>query len=218
MEANFTKPKGRRARLIRVLDGVYGAVRGTFEDGVRLADLAQRTNLSVEQTFATVEILEDRRLAVIDREVNSKQWTDLSVHLSRKGAEVLEGRLVVTKKKISFKKKANIGLLGNQSGGQMAVGMMGNNRDAHSSVVVSLTEQSLEEVLEAARSVRSQLSEPHQIGALDAQIEDLKNAKDEPSKRSALERVKAGAVMLGPLAKPLLDIVNDVLEIMKPTV
>lgn len=202
-DAGLTKTRHQVRRLRRVLKKLWKAVRGVVDRGVRLEYLAQRSRLSVEQTYAAVCILEDRKLVSTNRNDDREKLTDLWVYLGRKGAEEVERKAV--------KDVFNVGHLGDQFG--PTVNVVGDkNRVAHVNVGATSSEESLAAVLESVQALRVQLKELPQIEALDAQVEELKKAKDEPAKRSALERLKAVASALGPLAKPLLDIVNGAIN------
>jgi hypothetical protein len=100
--------------------------------------------------------------------------------------------------------------------GSVALSVVGRDVSGQVSVGVSTLDQSLDAVVHAARALRAELSEQHQIDALDAEIQEIEQAKDEPARKSALERLKGIALILGPIAKPLLDLVNEVIGLMNP--
>lgn len=195
----------------RVLSRLYLAVRRKVGHGIWLEYLARLSGLTVEQTYSLVSTLEDRKCVTTSRDPERVHWTQIRVYLGQAGATRVEGRRPVAKmKKITKVGKGGV----NVEGTEGPVSVVGGDVSGQVSVGVSTLDQSLDAVVQAARALRAKLSDQHQIAALDAEIQEIEQAKDEPARKSALERLKDIADTLRPMAEPLLNLINGVIGLM----
>lgn len=199
----------------RVLNRLYLAVERSVRQPVLLEPLARLTRLPVEMTYSLVSTLEDRQEVITTRNQERDQWTEIWVYLGHAGAKRVEGRRAVSKKKITKVGKGAAYV--ERTKGSVALSVVGRDMTGQVHIGVSALDESIDAVVQAARALRAELSEQHQIDALDSEIQEIEQAKDEPAKKSALERLRGIAAILGPIAKPLLDLVNGVIDLMSPT-
>lgn len=208
------RAKQQVALMDRVLRELYLAVGRTVRHGTPLEHLARLSRLTVEQTYSMVSTLEERQLVTTARDPERERWMQIWVYLGQAGARRVEGRRPVAKKKVTKVGKGAAYV--ERTGGPVAVSVVGGDVSGQVNVGVSTLDRSINDVVQAARALRAELTEQHQIEALDAEIMEVEQAKDEPAKKSALERLKGIALMLGPIAKPLLDLVNGVIGLLSP--
>ena len=214
VQSGKNDPKFAQTRALHLLKTLWNRVDGKIGWGCTLNYLSELSKLSLEQTFRAVRMLEDREAVTTNRLRDKESYSDFRVYLAKNGADIVwNGESAMKKKEYNIQ----AGWIGTQVGGTTTTGSLGNKNQITQEDVGNISnEEPLEAVYEAIRALRGQLSESHQIEAIDAQVEELEQANDTPARRSALERLHAMALMLGPVAKPLLDIIKSVMEMWSP--
>ena len=208
-------PKRVFKRRVRVLKEIWWEEqRGS--KGIGLVALAKACRLTVHQTYAAVNGLRQQHLVTTTPRPGSELWTDLTIACTLEGVTTLEGKIVT--RKTTYKGNATSNKVKHTGSGQFNLGTMSGNT-AGSITQTSGTDKDLQVVLDAARVLSSELAKSNQISQHDeivARAVDLQTAEGPAAKRSALEEMGRVAKEIGPIAKPLLDLINGVMDMFQP--
>jgi hypothetical protein len=174
---------------------------------VALSEIAEKTSLTCAQAQWSLGALQDAGLVQVTGVVDRTLWSDKNVELTDRGlARVRE----------NHQRTEGIRSMSIEFNAPVTAGIIGNDAKVRRLKVTSRTEggEGFRALLEAVRSVQSQVDEPAQAQALGDELAVLEGDGPDEEKTAAVQRLVGMARLLGSVGNPILDAANSLKDLL----